>query len=68
MKAYADCLVATSTENSPWYVIPADDKQNARLIISSIILDVFKGLKLRFPKSSPKHKRELELIRKELVQ
>jgi PPK2 family polyphosphate:nucleotide phosphotransferase len=66
MKAYEDCLVATSTTHSPWYVIPADDKKNARLIISSIILDVFKGLKLHFPQSSQKHKRELESIRKEL--
>jgi len=68
MRAYDDCLSATSTEHSPWYVVPADDKKNARLIISSIILDVFKSLKLHFPKSSPKHREELELIRKGLLE
>jgi len=67
MKTYEDCLSATSTADTPWYVVPADDKKNARLIISSIILDVFNGLKLHFPEASSKHKRELKSIRKELV-
>jgi polyphosphate kinase 2 (PPK2 family) len=38
MKAYEACLSATSTDNSPWYVVPADDKENARLIVSQIVL------------------------------
>ena len=66
MKAYKACLSSTSTKDSPWYVVPADDKKNARLIISSIILDTFKQLKLQFPKSSPEHKKELKSIRKML--
>ena len=33
MKAYEACLNATSTEKIPWYIVPADDKKNARLII-----------------------------------
>ncbi len=67
MQAYEACLSATSTKNAPWYVVPADDKENARLIISGIILDLFKGLQMAYPKSSAKRRRELHLIRKRLV-
>ncbi len=38
-KAYGECLQATSTRHAPWYVVPADDKKNARLIIARILLD-----------------------------
>jgi len=67
MQAYEECLSATSTGNSPWYVVPADDKENARLIISEIVLDTFKSLELSYPKASPEHQRELQAIRKQLV-
>jgi PPK2 family polyphosphate:nucleotide phosphotransferase len=67
MQAYEECLSATSTRDAPWYVVPADDKENARLIISGIVLDTFKSLKLAYPKSNAEHKRELQLIRKQLV-
>ena len=67
MKAYEECLGATSTENAPWYVVPADDKENARLIISKVVLDVFKGLKMSYPKASAKRRRELRALRKSLV-
>ena len=67
MKAYEACLSATSTKDAPWHVVPADDKENARLIIAEIILDVFKGLKMAYPKSGAKRQRELHLIRKRLV-
>ena len=67
MQAYEACLSATSTAAAPWYVVPADDKKNARLIISQIILDVFNGLKMAYPKPSAKRRRELHLIRKRLA-
>jgi PPK2 family polyphosphate:nucleotide phosphotransferase len=67
MQAYEECLSATSTRSAPWYVVPADNKENARLIISQIILDTFQSLKLAYPKSSAEHQRELQLIRKLLV-
>jgi len=67
MHAYEECLSATSTVNAPWYIVPADDKENARLIISQIILDTFKSLNLEYPKPSAEHQRELQLIRKLLV-
>jgi PPK2 family polyphosphate:nucleotide phosphotransferase len=67
MQAYEECLNATSTPNAPWYVVPADDKENARLIISQIILDTFESLELAYPKPSAEHLRELQSIRKQLV-
>jgi len=67
MKAYESCLSATSTKASPWYVVPADSKKNARLIISTIILDTLKGLKMRYPASGPERRGELMKIRERLV-
>lgn len=52
MKAYEDCLNATGTKEAPWYVIPADDKQNMRLIVSRIVLQTLKKLDLAFPEVS----------------
>ncbi|MBF9233488.1 ADP-polyphosphate phosphotransferase [Microvirga alba] len=67
MKAYEECLSATSTSDSPWYVVPADDKENARLIVSQIILDTLDGLKLSYPRTSRKRRNELHSIRRELA-
>ena len=67
MQAYEACLRATSTAAAPWYIVPADDKKNARLIISAIILDVFNGLRMAYPKASATRRRELHVIRKRLV-
>lgn len=66
MGAYEDCLSATSTRNTPWFIVPADDKKNARLIISRIILDVLSKLKMAYPKTTPERQEELEDIRKQL--
>ncbi|HXB59463.1 MAG TPA: ADP-polyphosphate phosphotransferase, partial [Candidatus Acidoferrales bacterium] len=65
-KAYEECLSVTSTERSPWYVVPADDKHNARLIISQIVLDTLKDLKLKPPQATEGRQKELQAIRKEL--
>ena len=67
MHAYEECLGATSTGNSPWYVVPADDKENARLIISEIVLETFRSLKLAYPEPSDAHRKELQVIRKQLA-
>lgn len=66
MLAYEACLSATSTKNAPWFVVPADDKKNTRLIISQIILDTFKSLDMQYPETSEKRREELETIRKQL--
>ena len=67
MIAFEKCLSATSTKHAPWYVVPADDKLNARLIVSRIVLDSIDALKLSFPKSTAKRRRELMSLRKQLV-
>ena len=67
MKAYEACLNATSTHHAPWYVVPADDKENARLIVSQIVLDALKDLKMAYPKTTAKRRRELKSIRKLLA-
>jgi len=67
MKAYEECLSATSTREAPWYVVPADDKKNSRLIVSRIIVDTLDELKMAYPKSSSARRRELLSIRKRLI-
>ena len=66
MKAYEACLSATSTHHAPWYVVPGNDKENARLIVSKIVIDAFNELKMAYPKTTAKRRRELESIRKRL--
>jgi PPK2 family polyphosphate:nucleotide phosphotransferase len=67
MKAYEECLSATSTEHAPWYIIPADDKENARLIVSQILLDTLGGLEMAHPTANAKRRQELQEIRKRLA-
>jgi PPK2 family polyphosphate:nucleotide phosphotransferase len=66
-RAYEECLTATSMKIAPWYVVPADDKENARLIISQVILDTIDSLKMSYPKPDKEHRRELQAIRKLLA-
>ena len=67
MTAYEDCLSATSTRMAPWYVVPADDKENTRLIVSRIILDTLGALEMSYPKSDAKRRQELLAIREQLL-
>lgn len=64
--AYESCLTATSTKIAPWHIVPADDKENARLIISQIVLDTLGELKMSYPKPDKGHQSELQSIRKSL--
>jgi PPK2 family polyphosphate:nucleotide phosphotransferase len=64
MEAYAQCLSATSTDEAPWYVVPADDKQNARLLISGVILETLRSLELTWPKLDKTRVKELRKMRK----
>jgi PPK2 family polyphosphate:nucleotide phosphotransferase len=66
MEAYEACLNATSTHHAPWHVVPADDKENTRLIVSQIVLDALNALKMAYPKTTAKRRRELKSIRKRL--
>jgi PPK2 family polyphosphate:nucleotide phosphotransferase len=67
MTAYEDCLSATSTVDAPWYVVPADDKENTRLIVSRIILDTMHELNMTYPETSAVRRSELLKIRKQLM-
>ncbi|MFY9329333.1 MAG: ADP-polyphosphate phosphotransferase [Georgfuchsia sp.] len=67
MQAYEACMSATSTAEAPWYVVPADDKENARLIVSRIVLDTFERLKMTYPKTSAERRQELQSIRRRLT-
>jgi PPK2 family polyphosphate:nucleotide phosphotransferase len=67
MEAYEECLGATSTRHAPWYVVPADDKDTARLIVSQVILDAFNELHMEYPKVTAQRRKELEAIREGLA-
>ncbi len=67
MAAYADCLATTSTADCPWYVVPADDKKNARLIVSQILVDTLAALDLRYPPTSAARRAHLLEIRRQLA-
>lgn len=66
-KAYEDCINATTTETAPWYIVPADDKKNARLIISEIFLKTLRDLSLAYPQATDAHRLELKSIREHLT-
>ncbi len=67
VKAFEDCLTSTTTHHAPWYVVPADNKENARLIVSQIVLDSLSDLKIAYPKVTEKRRLELQSIRKLLA-
>jgi polyphosphate kinase 2 (PPK2 family) len=67
MDAYEDAINETATEKSPWYVIPADDKKNMRLIVSAAILHEMEKLDIRYPEMSPGQKNALEHCKKMLL-
>lgn len=66
MAAYEKCIGATSTAHAPWYIVPADDKANARLIISHIVLESLQDLGMKYPDVSASRRRELKAIRRKL--
>ncbi|AJZ56962.1 polyphosphate kinase 2 family protein [Paraburkholderia fungorum] len=66
MKAYEECFNATSTQHAPWYIVPADDKENARLIVSRIVLETLDELEMTYPKANAERRKELQSIRAQL--
>ena len=66
IKAYGECLSATSKKEAPWYIVPADDKENARLIVSQVILDAMDDLKMAYPTVNAERRKELQRLRKDL--
>jgi len=66
MLVYEDCLSATSTRTAPWHIVPADDKYNARLIVSRVVIDALQGFEMSYPKVTRARQAELLAIRKQL--
>lgn len=64
MRAYEACLSATSIPAAPWHVIPADDKKNARLIVSALVIEALRRLKMKWPVATPERLKELMGYRK----
>ena len=62
--AYERCLEGTSTRECPWFIIPADDKKNARLLISEILMDELGAIPVSYPKMSPGQARQLRAFKK----
>jgi PPK2 family polyphosphate:nucleotide phosphotransferase len=67
MKAYGTCLGATSTATAPWYVVPADDKKTARLIVARVIVQTLQGLGLSEQKPDKARRKEVQALRKRLA-
>jgi PPK2 family polyphosphate:nucleotide phosphotransferase len=67
MHAYEDCIRSTSHADAPWHVVPADDKKNARLIISRVMIETLKALPLKYPEADEDHRKALKAIRSKLV-
>ncbi len=66
-KAYGEAISATSTEEAPWYIVPADDKKNARLIVSQVLRETLEGVNMSYPEQKPERIAELKEIRKQLT-
>ena len=67
MRVYGECLSATTTTHVPWYAVPADDRDNARLIVSRILIDAFEVLDMACPRPGAERLKELRAIRKHLA-
>lgn len=65
-QAYEEVIRATSTEEAPWYVIPADDKKNARLLVSHILVETLAKLELDYPEPTSEQERFIREMKKEL--
>lgn len=67
MKAYSDCLSATSTKTAPWYVVPADNKWFTRLAVGAIIIKTLRDLDLKYPVITDQQKKDLLEAKKVLM-
>ncbi len=59
-QAYEDAINATATETAPWYVIPADDKKNMRLMVGQILISELKKMDMSYPEADEKRHEELQ--------
>ena len=67
MEAYEDVIRNTSRDEAPWYVVPADNKWFARLVVAAAMIDALEALDLKFPKVEGAALKELEQARAALL-
>jgi PPK2 family polyphosphate:nucleotide phosphotransferase len=67
MEAYEQMIQKTATKQAPWYIVPADNKWYTRLVVAGAIVDVLRGLDLKFPDTDKAKKKELEKVRDSLL-
>jgi PPK2 family polyphosphate:nucleotide phosphotransferase len=67
MEAYEDTIRATSRPEAPWYVVPADNKPFARLVVAKAVIQTLEALDLKYPKVDPASLKEMEKVRKALL-
>ncbi|HTB23872.1 MAG TPA: polyphosphate kinase 2 family protein, partial [Puia sp.] len=67
MKAYEDLIRQTTTKDSPWYVVPADNKAFSRVVVASAIINAMDSLGLEYPKVSKEKLEELNAVKEELL-
>ena len=67
MAAYEDMIRATSRPYAPWYVVPADNKPFARLVVAKAMIEALEGLDLKFPRVDPAALKDMEKVRKALL-
>jgi PPK2 family polyphosphate:nucleotide phosphotransferase len=67
MVAYEEMIKKTATEKSPWYVIPADNKPYARIVVASAIINALDSMKLTYPEVSIEQVAELQRLKEELI-
>ncbi len=63
MAAYQDMIQHTATADSPWYVVPADHKWFARLVVAGVVAETLAGLDLQFPRLDRARRKELDVAR-----
>jgi PPK2 family polyphosphate:nucleotide phosphotransferase len=62
MNAYEDCINKTASEHSPWYVIPADDKKNMRLLVSQVLINEMQQMDICYPEPTPERQAQLQQL------
>ena len=67
MEAYEETIRETATEDSPWYVVPADNKWFTRVVVAAAVIDALASLDLHYPKVSAAKTKELAEARKALL-
>src|SRR4029077_5930761 len=66
MAAYQDIVQATSRSQAPWFVVPADNKPFARLVVAAALIEALEGLDLQYPKMESAALKEIEQVRSAL--